>query len=57
MCVIVDTSVLDLFIKGENNFKPVWSWVENKHGKIVYTNTEKFKQEWELNLPTKKGKF
>ena len=57
MCVIVDTSVLDKFINKENIFNPIWNWVENKRGKIVYTDTDKFKQEWELGSRTKKGKF
>ena len=57
MCVIVDTDVLDMFISGEDKFKPIWDWLNSGRGKIVYTDTEKFKKEWELGQRTKKGSF
>ncbi len=27
--------------------QPLWNWLENKNGKIAYTNTRKFDEEWE----------
>ena len=26
---------------------PVWKWLDDKNGKIVYSNTKKFEDEWE----------
>lgn len=38
MCIILDTSRLgDYFNK--DDFKPLRKWVENKHGRIVYSKT------------------
>jgi hypothetical protein len=27
--------------------EPVWKWLDNRNGKIAYSNTEKFENEWE----------
>ena len=38
MCVIIDASVAGLVFSSPHhpNFKPLWNWLENKDGRIVY---------------------
>ena len=31
----------------DEDMAPVWKWLDDKNGKIVYSNTEKFVDEWE----------
>ena len=48
MCIILDVnSFSDLRNTVNEDMKPVWYWLENKNGKIVYSSTEKFRSEWE----------
>ncbi len=47
MCVILDTNCIGKFNKGiDEDIIPVKHWVYNRNGKIVYANTEKFREEW-----------
>ncbi len=47
MCVIVDADAFSKFKDPENeDMKPVWNWLQNKNGKIAYSNTEKIEREW-----------
>ncbi len=51
MCVILDTNTFGRFRNQKNQDKnkdlePVREWLRNKNGKIVYSNTEKYKNEW-----------
>lgn len=47
MCVIVDTNTLGrLKDLDDEDMEPVRDWLNSKNGKIVYTNTGKFKTEW-----------
>ena len=48
MCVILDANMFGEFKDQSNeDMQPVWNWLENKNGKIAYTNTSKFDEEWE----------
>ena len=48
MCVILDANMFGEFKDQSNeDMQPVWNWLENKNGKIAYTNTRKFDEEWE----------
>lgn len=48
MCVILDTNTFGKFKNPtDEDMKPVWQWLDNKNGKIVYANTKKFEDEWE----------
>ena len=48
MCAILDVNSLGKFRDLANeDMKPVWHWLENKNGKIVYSDTDKFRREWE----------
>ena len=48
MCVILDANMFGEFKDQSNeDMQPVWNWLENKNGKIAYTNTKKFDEEWE----------
>lgn len=48
MCVIVDTNTFSKFKDQANeDMVPVWKWLNNRNGKIVYANTKKFEDEWE----------
>ena len=48
MCVILDANMFGEFKDQDNeDMQPVWNWLENKNGKIAYTNTRKFDEEWE----------
>ena len=48
MCVILDTNTFGKF-KNPNDadMAPVWKWLDNRNGKIIYSNTQKFEGEWE----------
>ena len=47
MCAILDANCFSKFRDQDNeDMKPVQNWVDNKNGKIIYTDTEKFKSEW-----------
>ena len=47
MCAILDANCFSKFRDpSDEDMKPVWKWLENKNGKIVYTNTKKFEDEW-----------
>ena len=48
MCVILDTNTFGKFKNPtDEDMKPVWQWLDNRNGKIVYANTKKFEDEWE----------
>ena len=48
MCVILDANMFGEFKDQSNeDMQPIWNWLENKNGKIAYTNTRKFDEEWE----------
>ena len=48
MCVIVDANTFGKFRNSsDEDMAPVWKWLDNKNGKIVYSNTKKFEDEWE----------
>ncbi len=48
MCVILDTNTFHKFKNPDDeDMAPVWKWLDNRNGKIVYSNTEKFENEWE----------
>lgn len=47
MCVIIDADAFSKFKDPENeDMKPVWNWLNNKNGKIAYSNTKKIESEW-----------
>lgn len=47
MCAILDANTFHKFKDPSNeDMIPVWKWLENRNGKIVYTNTKKFEDEW-----------
>ena len=48
MCVILDANTFHKFKNlADEDMEPVWKWLDSKNGKIVYSNTEKFVDEWE----------
>ena len=48
MCVILDTNTFGKFKNlNDEDMEPVWKWLDNRNGKIVYANTKKFEDEWE----------
>ena len=48
MCVILDANTFGKFKNlTDEDMAPVWKWLDNRNGKIVYANTEKFEDEWE----------
>lgn len=47
MCAILDANTFSKFKDpSDEDMKPVWQWLENKRGKIIYANTKKFEEEW-----------
>lgn len=47
MCAILDTNTFGRFRNPKNeDLEPVRKWLRNRNGKIVYSNTEKYKNEW-----------
>ena len=49
MCIILDANRLGEF-NGEppdDDMKPVRRWVDERNGRIVYADTEKFRVEWD----------
>lgn len=48
MCVILDANTFGKFRNpNDEDMAPVWKWLDNRNGKIVYANTKKFEDEWE----------
>ena len=48
MCIIVDANMFSAFRDPtDENMEPVWNWLRKKNGKIAYSSTEKFEEEWE----------
>ncbi len=49
MCVILGVNLIGRFKKDpvDEDMKPVHQWLERKNGKIVYSDTEKFRREWD----------
>lgn len=48
MCAILDANTFSKFKDAaDEDMEPVWNWLENKSGKLVYANTPKFEEEWE----------
>ena len=49
MCVILDANCIGRYNKSpiDEDIKPVHQWIERKNGKIVYSDTDKFKKEWD----------
>lgn len=48
MCAILDANTFSKFQDPtDDDMKPVWKWLEDKNGKIVYAITKKFESEWE----------
>ena len=48
MCVILDTNTFGKFKNpADEDMEPVWKWLNDRDGKIVYSNTKKFENEWE----------
>lgn len=48
MCIILDTNTFGKFRNSnDEDMAPVWKWLDNRNGKIVYANTKKFEDEWE----------
>ena len=50
MCIILDVNSFSNFGNTDDeDMAPVRYWLENKNGKIVYSGTEKFRNEWEAS--------
>ena len=48
MCIILDTNMFYKFKNlDDEDMKPVWDWLNEQNGKIVYTSTKKIEEEWE----------
>ena len=48
MCIILDTNTFGKFKNPiDEDMEPVWKWLDSKNGKIIYSNTKKFEDEWE----------
>ena len=48
MCIVVDANMFGAFKDPANaNMEPVWNWLRKKNGKIAYSNTQRFEEEWE----------
>ncbi len=48
MCVILDVNNIGKFNEpADEDMKPVWNWLDRQNGKIAYTSTKKFEEEWE----------
>lgn len=48
MCAILDANTFSKFRDpADEDMEPVWNWLENKSGKLVYANITKFEEEWE----------
>ena len=47
MCIILDANSFGKFNdKSDEDMKPLQEWVYGQNGKIVYSDTEKFRSEW-----------
>ena len=46
--MILDANTFGKFKNpADEDMAPVWRWLDNRNGKIVYANTKKFEDEWE----------
>lgn len=53
MCIILDVNCFSKLMDPANHdMKPVRDWLEKKNGKIAYSDTHKFKQEWKNRVKT-----
>lgn len=47
MCIIVDTNTFHKFREpNDEDMEPVWTWLEKRGGKVVYSDIEKLEEEW-----------
>ena len=47
MCIILDANCFGSFRdKTNHDMHPIRRWLQEKNGKIAYSNTEKFRDEW-----------
>ena len=47
MCIILDADCYGRFKDLDNkDMEPVRKWLDNRNGKIIYSNTGKFRKEW-----------
>ena len=47
MCIILDTNTFSRFRDpNDEDMQFVREWLDNRNGKIAYSNTEKFEEEW-----------
>ena len=47
MCIVVDANMFGAFRdRTDENMESVWNWLRKKNGKIAYSNTKKFEDEW-----------
>lgn len=48
MCIILDANCFSKLVDHTNDdMKPVRDWLEKRNGRIIYSDTHKFKQEWQ----------
>ena len=45
MCVVLDSNKIGDFLKPKPDMKPIHNWLENKNGKLVYSNHPKIEKE------------
>ena len=45
MCMVLDASKLGDFLNKKKDMKPIHKWLEQKSGKLVYSNQEKVQKE------------
>ena len=48
MCIILDVNCISKFKNpADEDMEPVWDWLERKNGKILYSDTKQFREEWD----------
>lgn len=55
MCIILDANLFGKFDDLRNeDMKPVHRWLNNRNGKIVYSDAEKIQREWKIGRGTQR---
>ena len=53
MCIVLDANLFGNFDDPHNeDMKPVHRWLDNRNGKIVYSDTQKLQREWKSGRGT-----
>ncbi|MYE90640.1 hypothetical protein F4X33_16770 [Candidatus Poribacteria bacterium] len=51
MCIILDADHFSKFQRRDKDMQPVRRWLDRRNGKIIFSDTKKFRDEWAQAKP------